>query len=81
MRCGRLVGDAVGSGVSVGIGVRVGVLLGVGEGPGEGVKVSVGIAVFVGGKLVLVGSGVSLGTMATAEGIRVGVDSPSEAVT
>jgi hypothetical protein len=56
-------------------------LLGVGEGPGVLVLVRVGIEVFVGGKLILVGINVVVGTMATAEGIRVGVDSPNEAVT
>jgi hypothetical protein len=78
---GRLVGVAEGRGVLVGVVVRVGVLLGVGEGPGVSVPGLVGTAVLVAGRLVLVGDISAVDWMATAVGIRVGVDSPNEAVT
>jgi hypothetical protein len=70
---GLLVGEAVGGRVLVGVGVREGVLLGVGDGPGVWVLVSVGIAVFVAGSDVFVGSGESVSSTATADGINVGV--------
>lgn len=79
--CGRLVGEAVGVSVSVGVGVRLGVLLGVGEGPGVWVSVSVGMRVFVAGKLIVVGEIFVVGARATAEGAQVGVGSSKEAVT
>jgi hypothetical protein len=75
------VGEAVGSGVLEGVGVRVGVLLGVGEGPGVSVCGLVGPSVLVGGRVVLVAEMAVVDCMATADGIRVGADSPNEAVT